>query len=80
MFTELDVSAVAAAHTSIPSAGAVYPILLEWEWVPGSVSTQTVKIRVGASTGNLAYLNGISSGRLYGGAGNCSLVVEEIKA
>lgn len=49
------------------------------ELVPGSTSSKTYAVRVGVAAGTL-YLNGYSSGRIYGGAQKCSMIIEEIKA
>jgi hypothetical protein len=51
---------------------------LEFEFVPGSASAQTLSVRVGPSGGSMR-MNGLTTGRLHGGALACTLIVEEIK-
>jgi hypothetical protein len=51
---------------------------LEFEFVPGSTSTQTLSVRVGPSGGSMR-MNGLTTGRFHGGALACTLIVEEIK-
>ncbi len=46
---------------------------------PASASAQTYSVRVGLSAGTLR-LNGLTSGRLYGGASACTLTLMEIEA
>lgn len=74
-------SGAAAASGALFNSGAVAePILLEFEWVPGSTSLQTIAIRVGSATGSI-FLNGnFYTGRFYGGVSRATLVVEEITA
>lgn len=51
-----------------------------FEYVPGTVSTQTISVRAGPNASASIFLNGTSASRVFGGVGTCSLVVEEIKA
>lgn len=53
----------------------------QFEWLPASVSAQTVKLRMGKTTAGHLYLNADSSGnRLFGGAAAVTMVLEEIYA
>jgi hypothetical protein len=55
----------------------------EVEYAPGSISPQTISLRVGVQTGSQTlYVNGNPSGgtRLYGGSAATRLIIEEIKA
>ena len=45
---------------------------------PASTSAQTYSVRVGTSAGNACRLNGHGTGRLFGGAGKCTLTLTEI--
>lgn len=53
--------------------------VLEYEYTPGSVSAQTLSIRVGPSAGTMR-VNGTSAAREYGGAQKATIMVEEITA
>jgi hypothetical protein len=66
-------TSVYAGATSLTMTTAV----LEYEYVPGSVSAQAWAVRAGTSTGT-GYVNGNSGGRLLGGTMACTLVIEEI--
>lgn len=50
---------------------------LEFEDSPASAAAQTYSVRVGGVIGAL-YLNGSTSGRLFGGASSCTLVLEDV--
>lgn len=50
---------------------------LELEFVPGSISAQTLKIRAGVSTGTIRF-NGTTSSRIFGGVCKTTLIVEEV--
>ena len=52
---------------------------LEFEFVPGSTSAQTITVRVGPDSGTIR-MNGTSSGAMLGGVIMSALVVEEIQA
>lgn len=73
-------NAIAAGHVSASAADFSYSLSGEVELVPGSLSAQTVTVRVGPSNASTIRMNGISSSRLFGGVGACTLIVEEIKA
>lgn len=53
---------------------------IEWEFVPGSTSSTTIKIRVGVADTTGLYLNGVDTGRSYGGVSAATLIVEEFAA
>lgn len=71
--------AVAATMAYNNASVESFPFLLEYEFLPGSVSSQTVTIRVGPSSGTMR-LNGTTATRRLGGASAATLVVEEIVA
>ncbi|CDP50715.1 hypothetical protein [Devosia sp. DBB001] len=49
----------------------------EFDYTIASLTSRTFAIRFGVNTGNFT-LNGLSTGRLWGGIAQCSLVLEEI--
>lgn len=53
---------------------------LEAEYTPGAISAQTISVRIGPGTAGTVRMNGTSAARIFGGASNATLVVEEIKA
>jgi hypothetical protein len=55
-------------------------MVLEHEFVPGSTSTQTLKIRVATSDGTNMRMNGTASSRIFGGVSRTTLIVEEVVA
>ena len=72
-----------AAMSGAAVEGAIYgnSNILEYEFVPGSVSAQTITIRVGNSNALGITVNGTAGGsRLMGGAGVSTLILEEITA
>jgi hypothetical protein len=48
------------------------------EDTPGSVGPHTYSVRVGPHIGATVYVNGRSSGRLFGGQSRATLFVEEV--
>jgi hypothetical protein len=73
IFLNAETSARAAQYTASP-ANFFQPILLEYQFVPGSTSPQTVRVRSGSANGNMTF-NGS-----MGGVRRATLVVEEIGA
>lgn len=63
-----------------PTANAGTTFELEAEYTPGVTTVQTISVRVGPGVAGTLRMNGTSAGRLFGGASNATLVVEEIKA
>ncbi len=53
------------------------PVTVFVDDAPSSVAAQSYTLRVGPSTGTL-YVNGVSGGRIFGGALTCSLLLQEI--
>ncbi len=55
---------------------------LEIEHSPATLSAITYKIRVGnnSSTGITTTINGLASARIFGGASQATLIIEEIYA
>lgn len=79
LFVNSTANALAGAATTSPAANYLAPICFQHEWVPGSTSSQTINVRVGVSSGTMR-LNGLTSGRLFGGVAKSVLIIEEIKA
>lgn len=69
-----------AAYVTNGTANGGNIIAIEAEYTPGSLSSQTISIRSGPGTAGTIRWNGTSAGRIFGGAANATLVVEEIKA
>lgn len=79
MFLNSETGARVARHTS-HTTGFSETVCLEHEFVPGSTSAQTIRIRVGCGGAGAFRFNGSSSARLFGGVARTTLIVEEIKA
>lgn len=79
LFTNSTANAIAAKGVYTASAGHTQTIELQAEWVPGSVSEQTIRIRVGPASDTMR-LNGVHTGGIFGGIATTSLIVEEIQA
>jgi hypothetical protein len=81
LFLNGGANAVAATASGIAiSAGAIVgPILMEYEYVPGTTSAQAFTLRVGGTAGTVR-MNGTSTARRFGGVSRCTLIVEEITA
>lgn len=80
LFSAGAANALHAKYAPPLSANYVTTIPLEWEWVPGVTTAIDVTVRAGSNPSRSLYLNGSSTGRIFGGAAHCTLVVEEIKA
>ncbi len=79
LFVNGGTNAVYATGSHTDGAADLEQWTAEWEYVPGSISAQTITVRVGVETGTLR-LNGTNTARRYGGVGACTLILEEIKA
>lgn len=75
-FINANVNASCAASCTMPT-NYMEQISLEFEYVPASVTAQTISIRVGETSGFFVYINGTSAGRRYGGASRATLIIEE---
>lgn len=78
LFKDADANALCAAPIVTSATSFEAPLLLEYEMAAGSISAITFKIRVGVGSGIL-YMLGNASGRMFGGAGFCTLTIEEIE-
>ena len=72
-------NAVQAVCQQFATANYLTPLCMEFEYTPGSVSAQTITVRVGAAV-STCRMNGTAGGRLFGGSAACTLVLEEVKA
>ena len=79
-FKDADVSAFAASAFFTAGGGQAATFHMESNIVAGTTSTLTFKVRIGPSAAGTLRLNGITSGRFFGGISGTSLVIEEIKA
>jgi len=57
-----------------------YPLNGVYEYAPGATTAKTISVRYGANGSDTMYVNGIHTGRLFGGVLAWTLVVEEIEA
>lgn len=85
LFKDSDTGALAANYINMmistdDAERAAGNLVLCYEFVPGSTSAITFKVRVGPATGTTIRLNGTTAGRLFGGASRATLVVEELYA
>lgn len=79
-FQNTTASAIDAGAGSVSvGAGGVAFSIREFEFVPASVSAQTINIRVGGVLGTLR-LNGTTAARRFGGVSKATLIIEEITA
>lgn len=67
-------------YVTSPAANQSCSIALEAEYTPAATSAQTISVRAGPASAGTIRFNGTSAARLFGGAANATLVVEEIKA
>jgi hypothetical protein len=79
LFVNGATNSVKVTESYIPAADVGVPLTLEYSYVPGSTSAQTIQVRVGANSGAMR-LNGTSAARLYGGVEKATIEVEEISA
>jgi hypothetical protein len=70
-------SAIDARIFTPPGAAVAFPLVTEYEYVPGSTSAITFSVRVGPTAAANVYLNGGTGGRLLGGVSRATLVIEE---
>lgn len=72
-------NAIAATSVTVPAIGALVPVCIEHEYVPGVTTAVTFSVRVGRGTGDFtAYINGSHTTRLLGGVSAFTMVIEEI--
>lgn len=62
------------------AANQTLTMVLEAEYTPGAISSQTISVRIGPGAAGTVRMNGSTAARFGGGSANCTLVVEEIKA
>lgn len=71
------IGAIAHRHST---ADAETVLTIEVLDSPASASAQTYSVRVGPSNAGTVYVNGLSTGRLFGGVAPCTLTLMEIAA
>ncbi len=72
-------NAIMAGAATPQGVNAMCDVAAESEISPGSTATQVITVRVGPSSGATLYMNGQSTGKLFGGVEAVRLTVEEIK-
>lgn len=81
LFSSASANALSASFQSAATNGDAYPLICEWEYVPGVTTALTFTVRVGPLGGTATMrMNGTTSARLLGGVSAATLVVEEIAA
>lgn len=73
-------NAIAVTDASVDTANFLRTIALQHEFVPGSVSTQTITVRAGPGVAGTLRFNGYTGGRFFAGLMQVTLLVQEIKA
>lgn len=79
MHVNAGANAVRATTVSSPNINYVMNLAMEYEYVPGATSAQTISVRIGPNAGT-ARMNGTAAARLLGGVMGCVLTLEEIVA
>lgn len=79
MFVNGGSDAVQAVTGATGNTGRPWVLSMQYEYVPGSTSTQTISVRVGPDSAGTLYVN-VNSGstRVFGGVARATLVLEEI--
>lgn len=77
LFQDSTANALALASVRLETLGAPESLGLRHEMQAGTTSSTTFKIRIGAATGQMAYINGTNTARLFGGISAVRLRVEE---
>jgi len=74
-------SAVATTISTTPGADYFQSAFFEYEYTPGTVSGQAISVRVGPAGSGSFFINGTTTGDLFGGGKfRCSIIIEEIQA
>jgi len=80
LFKDSDASAMACTSTNNQSGNRLDFNTLTYVMTAGTTSAITFKVRAGGKAGNNSYVNGVNSGRLFGGALISYITVTEFKA
>lgn len=76
LWKDATANAVKTAFTGTGSSQVAGQVEIEYSEASGSTSARTYKVGVAADTGTL-YINGISSGRQFGGTSSCTMIIQE---
>lgn len=77
LFQDSTAGALVSAEHSAGGASLRVQISIDWELLANTLSSTTLKIRAGSSTGATTTFNGASSAGLYGGSANSFLKITE---
>ncbi len=77
LFRNSETDAFETALATISSDGAIVDLVLQVEWVPGTLATQVIRINLGCGTGNVI-IGGNRFSPLMGGRTRCTLTLDEI--
>lgn len=80
MFINSVVTAVQATAGIVTSTSSSSPMAMEYEYVPGTTSIQTITVRAGPGSTGSMFMNGTNQGQLFGGIAAATLILEEIYA
>lgn len=78
LFVDSAANALNAAETFTQNTATTTVLTLQHQVSANSTSARTYKVRAGSSVATDAFLNGDSSGRVFGGVAISSLVIEEV--
>lgn len=78
IFRDSTADAISAVNNSF-NTSVMMPLIMETEVVAGSTSSTTFAVRVGPNSGTTR-MNGLTTGRKFGGVAACTLIIEEIAA
>jgi hypothetical protein len=67
----------ATGYRNGPGGDSFGPLVAEVEFSPGSTSSVTYSVRVGADSGNARMNGNVTTGRFFGGAAATTMIVEE---
>lgn len=79
LFQDSTSAALDAEQVTITQADAGLTLQGEYVMTAGTTSQTTFKLRIGVPAGHTWYVNGISSGRRFGGVLRSTIIIEEIK-
>lgn len=78
LFQDAIADALAAAGETIPTAGHIRALTLDWWMLAGSTAAITFKLRGGASTGATTTFNGTGGVQIFGGVFNSFIQIDEV--
>lgn len=80
LFINSIVTAVQATAGIVTSTSSSSPMAMEYEYVPGTTTAQTITVRAGPGSTGSMFMNGTNQAQLFGGIAAATLILEEIYA